>query len=190
MPISAATAAIAAPIVGAGLGAISGSKGGKTTTTSAPNLPDNVKKAWDKLLENSQTLADRPYQAPVTTRVDASNMYGGLFNNPELQAIQGVHDRKLFDDMLSNGVPVQPKTDPANAPGALNQIQGMQYLQSHDNRPVLNYVTGGKTLPGVQDYSQLSPDQIAQIGKASQNGTIGQMNPELAKLLSYYTRGR
>ena len=92
----------AAILGSAGIGALAGGKGQKGTQSTAPVLPENVKKAYDTLINRSSELSAQPYQDVVRTRYEPSTAYGGLFNNPEMAAIQQDSDRKLFAKMFES----------------------------------------------------------------------------------------
>ena len=78
-----------APVAGAAAGALSGGRDQKSTQTTQVNMPDNVRGAYDKLINYAGENFDRPIQAAPTRRVTApTNAYDALFANPELLAIQ------------------------------------------------------------------------------------------------------
>jgi hypothetical protein len=109
MAISAATAAT---VGSAALGAISGGKKNKSSQQSStvPVLPDNVKAGFDKTIADATNIANTPYPEMVRMRAEPSGMFGGLFNNPEMMAIQQKSDGDYFAKMLAPKVaPQQPQ---------------------------------------------------------------------------------
>jgi hypothetical protein len=114
---------LAAPLLGAAIGGISGGKNKTSTQSTAPVLPENVQKGYDLLIGNATDLSKQPYRDITRTRYEPSGMYGGLFDNPEMQALQQASDREYFANMQA---PQQVSLQPAQPTNAqVNNLYGM-----------------------------------------------------------------
>lgn len=85
------------PTAGAIGGALSGGRDQTTTQSSAPVLPENVKRGYDQLLGYAEQKFNRPFDARPTRRVETGgNAFQQLFQNPELQQIQQQADDSYY----------------------------------------------------------------------------------------------
>lgn len=167
---------------GALLGGITGSKGQKSTQSTAPVLPENVKKAYDTLIDRSVNLSAEPYRDVVRTRAEPNSMYGGLFNNPEMMALQQASDTKYFQNMNA------PKAQPAAPPPQMAQpFQSLMMRNMFEQPNIMN----GQFSPqetGLDDdaYSEMASQYASGQFKPSKNQGryfLDGNNPFIQKLL-------
>lgn len=98
-----------APVVGAVAGKVLGGKGEKSTATQSIQMPDNVKRGYDALIEGAMKQYETPRTAPYKTRVEApTNAFDALFTSPELLQIQRMKDA----DMYAKSIEPQPAPAP------------------------------------------------------------------------------
>lgn len=180
-------------IVGGLIGGLTGGKGQKSTSSTTPVLPENVKKAYDLLIDRSSALSSEPYQDIVRTRVAPSNMYGGLFDNPELMAIQQASDQKYFDSMRA------PQSDASATvnPNMQNQMYGQMFANSITNPTAKRSMTSFTPA----DYEKLGElayknnlkvaDSGIYAGGITKDGRMPapDLNDQLWTLLNKYSRG-
>lgn len=118
-----------APVAGAAAGALSGGRDQTTTQSSAPVLPENVKKGYDRLIDYTGQNFDRPFQARQTTRPDmGGNAFQRLFQNPELQKIQAQNDAEAAS--MAPQRLVQQYAQQAAAQNPQTKVQASQRGQS------------------------------------------------------------
>lgn len=149
-------------------GGIMGGKDQKTTSTSAPNLPENYKKGYDKLLADAEAAYARPYNAAPTTRVSApANAFQALFANPEMLQLQAQSDANYA---------AQPQVTP-QPPAAQPTPQPMQ-----DAGMTALLMAGGNRSPskmnsfGNSGIDWLDSPKQAARRVALANGQDGQVN--------------
>lgn len=122
--------AVAAPLVGAAIGGLTGGKKKNSTATSMPALPAWLEQDYKDLVGRGKKLADTPFAPTPTSRVAAPTTgFDALFANPELLQIQQGADQKYLQDMM-NPAPAPVVAAPA-APPAGAQMQF--YQQQLDN---------------------------------------------------------
>jgi hypothetical protein len=154
----------AAILGSAAIGALSGGKNKTSTQSTAPVLPENVQKGYDLLISNATDLSKQPYRDITRTRYEPSGMYNGLFDNPEMQALQQASDREYFANMQA----------PAPAPA----------LQQPTNAQVNN-------LYGMMLKSKLQPDNLnldeQAYNELGEKYAKGEFKPTESRGLSYLT---
>ena len=100
MAISTGAALLGSAAIGAAGSAMSKKGGGGGTVTSRPYLPDWLEKDYEEYIEKGKELAERPFTPAIKTRYQDSTGYEGLFNNPEMAAIQQHEDQKFYDSLI------------------------------------------------------------------------------------------
>jgi hypothetical protein len=174
---------LAAPLLGAAIGGISGGKNKTSTQSTAPVLPDNVKKGYDLLIGNATDLSKQPYRDITRTRYEPSGMYGGLFDNPEMQALQQASDREYFANMQAPAPAPQPQ--PAPPPQSL---QGLQMRNMYEQPNLMNGMfTPQNTGIDDQGYAEMAAQYASGQYKPTKD-RYGQTyldgnNPFIVKLL-------
>jgi hypothetical protein len=184
----------AAILGSAAIGALSGGKNKTSTQSSAPVLPENVQKGYDLLIGDATDLSKQPYRDITRTRYEPSGMYGGLFDNPEMQALQQASDREYFANMQAPAP--APALQQQNNPNMQNQMYGQMFAKE------LNNPTYQRSLQSFtpQDYEELGKlaydNQLSVAGSGTQSGAILSKNRPvdyntnafLSQLLTKYAR--
>lgn len=92
MAIGTGTALLASAAIGAAGSAMAAKKakggGGGGTQTTRPYMPAWLEDDYGEFVADGKDLAKKPFTPAFSSRYQASDAYGGLFNNPELGEIQ------------------------------------------------------------------------------------------------------
>lgn len=113
-----------APAAGAIGGALLGGRDQTTTQTSAPNLPDNYKKGYDKLLSDADAIYARGHNARQTMRPETGgNAFQQLFQNPQMQVIQAQDDAQYAGGIPAMMASQYAAQSAAQAPQAAQSTQ-------------------------------------------------------------------
>lgn len=122
---------IAGPLLGAGLGLLSGDSGGGTTVTR-PYIPKDREDAYTRQLKDALKLYETPFDPRPTMRVAYSyptNQFESLFQNPELGELQRRSDQTFFESLLTpQAQPEQPKEDPQAMADMEARMMARQYF--------------------------------------------------------------
>lgn len=142
-----------APIAGAAIGGLTGSKSQTGTVQTRPYLPKNYEEGYARLLEDALKTYETPFRPVERRRADLapSGEYGGLFFNPELADIQRQEDAKYMATMFNPPVDAAPQQAQQQA-AMQSQIDAQDWLSRQRSR----------YLPATRQYQSL--DKIKNTG--------------------------
>lgn len=173
---------IVAPIAGAAVGGLMG--GGESTQTvdSTPQLYKGSKgqalfgdtqDAYQKLLQQALGLNSTPFTPTPTKRVSSVGAYGGIFDNPELQAIQNQADY----DYLKSQFPKEttPQIDNSAADKAAGDASYARQLISQLMQGQ-GMISSSALRPWQEFMQSATQDDLAEAGAKLQGARIGQGN--------------
>lgn len=176
-----------APVVGAAAGALSGSKNQTTTQSSAPVLPENVKKGYDTLLGYTEQNFNRPFQARQTMRPETGgNAFQQLFQNPQMQAIQAQSDAEYAGNVPAMMASRYAAQAAAQAPAQSDTQQNVTFPQQDADVVALrrNLQTDPNDMSAAAKMKRL---QLYNMETALSNFQDGQVNPTTGEK---FDRGR
>lgn len=113
---------IAGPLIGGGLGLLSGSEESGPTVTR-PYIPKDREDAYTRQLKDALKLYETQFDPRPTMRVAntyPTNQFEGLFRNPELGELQRRSDQTFFESLLQ---PQTENTKPQEDPQALADLE-------------------------------------------------------------------
>lgn len=161
---------LTATVAGAALGALSG-KDKRQTTTTAPELPENVRQGFNQLLEMSQPERVA-YQPAPTERYYGM---GTIFDSPEMQRLQDISDVKAFEALLPRET-AQPSPDPMPATNMVQVDQPMMRgIMEAQRRASMPTTPSLMTAEQLRQYkkdaaSGLAPNQAQALLNPSSEG--------------------
>lgn len=183
----------AAPLLGAGLGLLSGGDQ-ESTTVTRPYLPKEREDAYKKQLEDALKLYETPFDPRPTQRVAYSyptNSFDSLFQNPQLAELQRRSDQSYFESLLS---PVdQPQATGEDEAAKMKEMEsrliGRDYLNSAGGSMAQPRSTNTAQFRAKQylDSGLLSDSDLAAIGNyASETQKAGGHMPNDRDMLDAY----
>lgn len=179
---------IAGPLIGGGLGLLSG--GGESgPTVTRPYIPKDRDDAYTRQLKDALKLYETQFDPRPTMRVAntyPTNQFEGLFRNPELGELQRRSDQTFFESLL------QPQDKPATAAPVDNTAALADLEARIAAKDYLKQAAGTKGY-GWMNQSAYDDTGLADVGRfvMAANKTGGgmfdmgaidarQQNPELA----------